>query len=126
MKKSNNKGLENLLLKDNCKNTHDHHFHPHEFIANHVIFVVFLAMLFLTSLFVFLLAAPTDDVGTAYALFEFKPINLGIMDKVSSVKDVFVNNLHREEFLFMIFLCWIFIVGAINLHVTEKKYKIKK
>jgi hypothetical protein len=122
MKKAKNKGLENLLMDDYSKDNHEHHFHPHEFIANHVILVVFLAMLFLFSIFVFLLSTPLDEPTVAYALIEFEPINFGIMDKLIEVKNVFVDNMHKEEFLLMLILSFAFIVGAFNIYYTEKNF----
>lgn len=104
----------------------NHHHHPHEFIANHIILVGVIAVMFLMSLFAFLQSTPVIDQGpTAYAIVEFKPIDFdfGLSGLLEKTYDGLYNIEDRTSFLFVMYICWILIVGAVNLYHVEREHK---
>lgn len=122
MKRNNRARLENIVNQQQSSG-HCISEHPHENIATYVAGIMFLAMLFLFSVGIFFMAEPGQH--TAFAIVDFSNVSLDLKlgEKVSEVTDTMLDPQLREEFMMVAYICWILIVGIVNLYFVDREYR---
>ncbi len=126
MKRNNRSRLENII-SESSRVTHKVSDHPHEFIASHVIMITMISIMFLGAILFYVLATPMNSLDTAYVIIDFNEIdiNFNLSEKVGSLFDVLLDPAHRNEFMLISYICWILILGALNLYSVEKEFEKK-
>ncbi len=121
MKKNKNSGLEKILISggSSCPCNKKH---PHEDIAGHVGLVIFISLLFLLGVFLFFISEP-GTTTTGYAVVDFSDINMGLGERVENFINAFTDLENREEFLFILYVSWILIIGVTSLYFVERDMK---
>jgi len=114
------KSLESIVKR---QDNHVKHFDPAEAIHHHVVFVIFIAMMFLMGIFMFLMAEPGDP--TAYAIVQFEPITIhhDIANSVSGFIDNVRHSENRPLVLLALYTFWIVIFGLINMVLYERQLR---
>jgi len=117
---SRKKSLENIVKR---QDNHVKHFDPVEAISHHVVFLIFISLMFLMGVFMFLTSAPAPDAATTYALYEFEPITIhkDIAEGVSNYVENVRNSENRPLVLLILYTFWIVIFGLINMVLFERK-----
>jgi len=115
------KSLESLV-KCVAKDNHVRHFDPIDAISHHVVFVVFISLMFLMGLFLFMTSEPGPTQATTFAIYEFEPVTFH-KDIASTVSD-FINNVRNSEdrplVLLALYTFWIIIFGLVNMAIYER------
>ena len=122
---SRKKSLERIV-EHHAKVKYVKHFDPLDAISHHVVFVIFLALLFMFGIFMFMTAEQTPQTATTFAIYEFEPITIH-KDIANSVSDFIYNIRHSEERAFVLlalYTFWIIIFGLVNTVLFEReKYR---
>jgi hypothetical protein len=107
------------ILKRHARDNHVKHFDALEAINHHVVVVIFFSILFLFGLVMFFTATPDPEFATAYAIFEFQPIHVGIFDAIGNFIDSARVSPDRPYILLTLYTSWIIIFGLANMFVYE-------
>ena len=119
---SRRKTLESLVKG---QERHVKHFDPLEAISHHVVFLVFISLLFLMGAFMFLASEPSASPTATYALYEFEPITLH-KDIATSISDFVENVRHSENrplVMLVLYTFWIILFGLINMVLYERQVR---
>jgi hypothetical protein len=121
MKSNPDSKLEGIIRSSHQIEHHD----KLDIIANHVIVIVFISLLFLASVFMFFTSEPNTENATAYAIVEYKNVipDFKVFDKISSGLEDIRNSNDRPYLLLMMFVGWIMVAGFINIALHEKEIK---
>jgi len=119
---SRKKSLENIVKR---QDNHVKHFDPIDAISHHVVFLIFIAIMFLMGVFLFFAASPGPDAATTYALYEFEPITIHkeIGESVSNFVENVRNSENRPLVLLILYTFWIIIFGLINMVLFERNVR---
>jgi len=115
------KSLETIVGKQKHVKHHD----PLEPINHHVVFLLFISLLFLMGVFVFLTAAPGEGSATTYAIMDFNKITIH-KDIASSVSNFISDVRHSENrplVLLVLYTFWIILFGLINMVLFERQIR---
>jgi hypothetical protein len=118
------KNLEGIVEEKNQVK----HFDPLEAVSHHIVFIIFLCMLFLIALFMFFAAEPPTEVPTAYAIIEFEPITIhqDIANAFSSALHSIRQSEDRPLLMLALYTFWIIVFGLINMVIYERHIEKRK
>ena len=111
------------LVQHHAKEKYVRHFDPLDAIAHHVVFIIFIALLFMFSTFMYLTAEPTPQSAVTYAIYEFEPVTIH-KDIANSIGDFIYNVRNSEDrpfVLLLLYTFWIVIFGLINMVLFERE-----
>jgi hypothetical protein len=113
------KNLEGIVED---QGNHVKHFDPLEAVSHHIVFIIFLSMLFLVALFMFFMADPATEAPTAYAIVEFEPITIhqDIANAIGSALHSIRQSEDRPLLMLALYTFWIIVFGLINMVIYER------
>jgi ABC-type transport system involved in multi-copper enzyme maturation permease subunit len=110
------------IVEDHGKHRHVKHYDALDAVNKHVVFLIFLALMFLVGLIMFMFAEPNPD-ATAYAIVEFEPVTIHteMADAVSGALHSIRLSEDRPLLMLALYTFWIIVFGLINMVIYERQ-----